>query len=226
MPKSAAHAAQVGPRERLMMSGEQALSDAELLAVVLGTGAPGDPVGVVAQKLIERSGGLRGLRHAGLAAISTCPGIGMTKACRLRAAIELGVRLSTRPLLRGEPVRSSIDVAAVLRPRLRDASREHFFALTLDAKNRPVAEILIAVGGLTACAVAPADVFRLVLREPAAGVIFAHNHPSGEPAPSAEDVTVTERLRQAGTLLGIKVLDHVILGHDGHFSFLDAGLMR
>jgi DNA repair protein RadC len=209
-----------------MMSGEQTLSDAELLAVLLGTGAPGDPVGIVAQRLLEQSGGLAGLRHAGLAAISTCPGIGLTKACRLRAAIELGVRLAARPLHRGEPVRSSLDVVAVLRPRLRDASREHFFALTLDAKNRPVAEILIAVGGLTACAVAPADVFRLVLREPAAGVIFAHNHPSGEPSPSAEDVSMTERLRQAGALLGLKVLDHVILGHDGHFSFLDAGLMR
>jgi DNA repair protein RadC len=226
MPRPSVSAAQTGPRERLMMNGEQALSDAELLAVVLGTGAPGDPVGVVAQKLIERSGGLRGLRHAGLAAMSACPGVGITKACRLRAAIELGVRIATRPLHRGEAVRSSVDVAALLRPRLRDASREHFFALTLDAKNRPVAEILIAVGGLTACAVAPADVFRLVLREPAAGVIFAHNHPSGEPAPSAEDVGVTERLRQAGALLGIKVLDHVILGHDGHFSFLDAGLLR
>lgn len=215
----------IGPRERLMMNGEQALSDAELLAVLLGTGAPGDPVSVVAQKLLEHAGGLRGLRNAGLAAMSECPGVGLTKACRLRAAIELGVRLSSRPLDRREPVRSSLDVAAVLRPRLRDVAREHFFALTLDAKNRPVAEILVAVGGLTACAVAPADVFRLVLREPAAGVIFAHNHPSGEPAPSAEDVGMTDRLRQAGSLLGIKVLDHVILGHDGHFSFLDAGLM-
>jgi len=217
--------ARSGPRERLMMNGEQALSDAELVAVVLGTGAPGDPVAVVAQKLIERAGGLRGLRHAGLSAMSACPGVGMTKACRLRAALELGMRLSARPFDRREPVRSSQDVAAVLRPRLREDAREHFFALTLDAKNRPVAEILVAVGGLTACAVAPADVFRLVLREPAAGVIFAHNHPSGEPAPSAEDVGMTERLRKAGALLGLKVVDHVILGHDGHFSFLDAGLL-
>jgi DNA repair protein RadC len=158
--------------------------------------------------------------------MSECPGVGLIKACRLRAALELGVRVAARPFDRREPVRSSMDVAAVLRPRLRDVSREHFFALTLDAKNRPVAEILVAVGGLTACAVAPADVFRLVLREPAAGVIFAHNHPSGEPTPSAEDVGMTERLRQAGALLGVKVLDHVILGHDRHFSFLDAGLLR
>jgi DNA repair protein RadC len=116
-------------------------------------------------------------------------------------------------------------VAAALGPRLRDATREHFFALALDAKNRPVAEILVALGGLTACAISPADVFRLVLKEPAAAVIFVHNHPSGEPTPSADDVSVTERLRKAGALLGVSVLDHVILGRDTHFSFLDAGLL-
>jgi DNA repair protein RadC len=214
-----------GPRERLMLSGEQALSDVELVAVLLGTGTHDAPVSVVAQRLIERTGGLRGLRHAGLAALGSCPGIGATKACRLRAAVELGVRLCAQPLDRRAPIRSSVDVAAALRPRLRGAAREHFFALTLDAKNRPVAELLIAVGGLTACAVTPGDVFRLVLREPAAGVIFVHNHPSGDPAPSAEDVSMTERLRQAGALLGIKVLDHVILGDERHFSFLDAGLV-
>jgi DNA repair protein RadC len=214
-----------GPRERLMLSGEHMLSDAELLAVVLGTGAPGDPVAVVAQRLLERVGGLAGLQRAGLAVISDSPGIGTTKACRLRAAIELGVRASSRPLHKHAPIRCSNDVAAALRPRLRDEGREHFFALALDVRQRPIAEILVAVGSLTACAITPGDVFRQVLREPAAAVIFVHNHPSGEPAPSSEDIQLTERLRQAGALLGIKVLDHVVLGHDGHFSFLDAGLI-
>jgi len=215
----------LGPRERLMLRGEHLLSDAELIAVLLGTGCARDPVGVVAQKLIEQSGGLSGLRRAGISAISTCAGIGMIKACRLRAAIELGLRANTRPLHPRAPITCSRDVAEALGPRVRDASREHFFALALDAKNRPVAEILVAVGGLTACAVTPSDVYRLVLREPAAAVIFAHNHPSGETSPSPEDVSVTDRLRQAGAVLGIRVLDHVILGRDGHFSFLDAGLL-
>ena len=113
-----------------------------------------------------------------------------------------------------------------MRPRLLHAAREHFFALALDARQRLTAEILVAIGSLTACAVTPADVFRLLLREPAAGVIFVHNHPSGEPTPSREDVSLTERLRQAGALLGIKVLDHVIVGSEGHFSFLDSGLLE
>ncbi len=214
-----------GARERLMLHGEQALSDAELVAILLGTGSARDPVAVLAQKLIEQAGGLAGLRRAGLSALSRFPGIGATKACRLRAALELGVRLSASPLRPREPLQQSADVASALGPRLRGAAREHFFALALDAKNRPVAEILVAVGSLTACAITPADVFRLVLREPAAAVVFVHNHPSGEPAPSSEDVRVTERLQQAGALLGVKVLDHVILGHDSHFSFLDAGLL-
>jgi len=214
-----------GPRERLILNGEHALSDAELLAVLLGTGSAKEPVSVLAQKLLERSGGLGGLRRAGMSAISAVPGIGSTKACRLRAALELGLRLSAEPLRPSTAILHSEDVVAALGPRLRDAAREHFFALALDAKNRPVAEILVAVGGLTACAISPADVFRLVLKEPAAAVIFVHNHPSGEPGPSADDVSVTERLRKAGALLGISVLDHVILGREAHFSFLDAGLL-
>jgi DNA repair protein RadC len=214
-----------GPRERLMMSGEQTLSDAELLAVVLGTGARGTPVGVVAQALLERLGGLSGLQRAGIAALGACPGVGPSKACRLRAALELGVRAASRRLDPRAPIRCSSDVADALRPRLRGETREHFFALALDVRQRPLAEILVAIGSLSACAITPGDVFRLVLREPAAAVIFVHNHPSGEPSPSVEDIGLTERLYKAGALLGVKVLDHVVLGRDGHFSFLDAGLL-
>jgi DNA repair protein RadC len=215
-----------GPRERLMLRGEHALSDADLLAVLLGTGTAGAPVHTVAQGLITRLGGLRGLRRAGLAAISACAGVGPIKACRIRAALELGVRACEKPLHPRTLIACSNDVAEAMRPRLLDAAREHFFALALDARQRLTAEILVAIGSLTACAVTPADVFRLLLREPAAGVIFVHNHPSGEPSPSREDVALTERLRQAGALLGIKVLDHVIVANEGHFSFLDAGLLE
>lgn len=208
-----------------MLRGEASLSDAELLAVLLGTGTATEPVAVIAQKLLLQGGGLQGLARAGVATLSECPGVGTTKACRLRAALELGLRACSRPLDPLVPVRTSADVAAVLGPRLRDAQREHFYALALDVRHRPVAELLIAVGGLTACSVAPSDVFRQVLREPAAAVVFVHNHPSGDPTPSPEDASLTLRLRKAGEMLGVQVLDHVILGHDKHFSFLDAGLL-
>jgi DNA repair protein RadC len=214
-----------GPREHLAIAGERALSDAELIAVVLGTGTARDPVGVVAQRLLDELGGLEGLRRAGLAALSRCDGIGLTKACRLRAALELGLRASARPLLPREPVRSSRDVHAVLGPRLAAAEREHFYALALDAKHRPLSEILLAIGGLTACGVAPADLFRAVLREPAAGIVLVHNHPSGDPSPSDEDLALTRKLVDAGRLLGLSIVDHVVIGRSGYFSFADAGLL-
>ncbi|MGD8861311.1 MAG: DNA repair protein RadC [Myxococcales bacterium] len=215
-----------GPREHLLLHGPGALSDAELLAVVLGTGSAREPVAVLAARLLHEAGGLLGLQRASAAALSRCHGVGRGKACRLVAALELGARANALPLDPGAPIRSSADVDAALRPRLRSAAQEHFYALALDAKNRPLSELLIALGGLTACAVTPADVFRRILQQPAHGVIFVHNHPSGDPGPSDEDVHMTERLRRAGALLGVQVLDHVVLGHDSYFSFLDAGMLN
>ena len=196
-----------GPRERLSLRGEQQRSDVDLLALLLGTGRAGERVSVLEARVLAHVGG------------------GPTTAGRVRAALELGARVHAQPLRPREPIRSSADVVAALGARLRSEPREQFLALCLDAKNRPLAELVIAVGGLSACALVPAEVFRLVLREPAAGVIFVHNHPSGEPAPSPEDVAVTQRLVQTGALLGLRVVDHVILGDPGHFSFLDAGLL-
>lgn len=214
-----------GPRERLSLLGEQQLSDVELLCLLLGTGTTGAPVSVVAARLLAELGGLPGLRRASLSRLAAFPGVGPTKAGRLRAALELGARAQAPRLHPRAPIRCSADVVAALAPRLRAEPREQFLALCLDAKNRPVTELVVAVGGLSACALTPAEVFRLVLREPAAAVIFVHNHPSGEPSPSPEDVAVTRRLVQAAALLGLRVLDHVILGDPGHFSFLDAGLL-
>jgi DNA repair protein RadC len=216
---------QHGPRERLAMYGAPSLSDVELIAVLLGTGSRHQPVALVAAELLSCVGGLRALSKLGVDAIAAHPGIGPGKACRLQAALELGTRLAEEPLSRERSIRCSRDVDAALGPRLRGADREHFVAVALDAKHRPLRILDVAVGGLTACAVTPADAFRPLLREAAAGVIFAHNHPSGEPSPSDEDVAITRRLRRAGRLLGVPVLDHVIVARDGYFSFLDAGLL-
>jgi DNA repair protein RadC len=201
------------------------LSDAELVAILLGTGATGQPVAVVAARLLEEVGGVAALERAGVGGLGCVPGVGHSKASRIVAAIELGRRVIERPLARGARITSSREVDAAMRPRLARAQAEHFIALPLDAKNRAIGEIRVAVGGLTACPVAPSDVFRALVREAASGVIFVHNHPSGEPTPSAEDLALTERLCRAGELLGVRVLDHVILGHEGYFSFLDAGLL-
>jgi DNA repair protein RadC len=214
-----------GPRERLLLHGRAALSDVELIAILLGTGTRAAPVGVVAARLLDYAGGVPGLGRLSAAELETQPGIGTTKACRLLAALELGTRAQLRPLERRRAITSSRDVAAALSPRFVAEQREHFIALALDAKNHPLAELPVAVGGIAACSVAPADVFRPVLRAAAVSVLFVHNHPSGDPAPSEADLAITQRLCRAGQLLGVQVLDHVILGRDGYFSFLDAGLM-
>ena len=214
-----------GPRERMRAVGTEGLSDAELLAILLGTGARREPVGVLASRLLHEVGGIAALSRVGTGALEQIAGLGPGKASRIVAAVELGRRVVTRPLPRGARIGSSRDVDAAMRPRLAGADVEHFVAIALDAKNRPIGEIEIARGGLSACPVSPADVFRALLREAAAGVVFVHNHPSGEPSPSADDVALTERLRRAGELLGVRVLDHLIIGREGYFSFLDAGLL-
>lgn len=214
-----------GPRERLAMYGRATLSDAELIAVLLGTGSQACSVSVTAERLLARAGGLHGLCRLSLAQLQAQTGIGATKASRVLAALELGTRALSQPITRRRAISSSRDVEAALRPRYAHESREHFIALALDAKNHPLCELTIGIGGSLACAIAPADVFRPVLQAAAVGVVFAHNHPSGDPSPSDADVAITERLCQAGQVLGVAVLDHVVLGREGYFSFADAGLL-
>jgi DNA repair protein RadC len=214
-----------GPRERMRAVGTEGLSDTELLALLLGTGARDEPVTALAGRILRELGGVSALSRIGAGALEHMSGVGPTKASRIVAAIELGRRVVARPLTRNARIGSSRDVDAALRARLADSDVEHFIAIALDAKNRPTFEVEVARGGLSQCPVSPADVFRALLREAAAGVVFVHNHPSGEPSPSAEDVALTDRLRRAGELLGVNVVDHVIIGREGYFSFLDAGLL-
>lgn len=216
---------QQGPRERLALHGRATLSDVELVSILLGTGSHALPVVQVASKLLESSGGLHGLARLGLAELETQTGIGTTKASRLHAAFELGARTHSRPLDVRRPLSSSRDVDAALRARFAHEDREHFLALALDARNHPLEQLTVGIGGSIACAITPGDVFRPLLRAAAVSVIFVHNHPSGDPAPSEADAAITERLCRAGELLGVTVLDHVILGHEGYFSFADAGLL-
>ena len=215
-----------GPRERLARLGATALSDAELVALLLGTGARGEPVGRLAERVLTDAGGLDGISQRGVGALAVARGVGEARAARIVAALELGRRGASRPLKRGVRIESSRDVDLALRPRLADATAEQFLAIPLDAKNRPMGELRIAQGGLVACQVSPSDVFRALVREAAAGVVFVHNHPSGEPDPSSEDILFTDRLSRAGDLLGVRVVDHVIIAHAGYFSFVDAGILR
>lgn len=207
------------PRERLSRSGPDALSDAELLAVVLGTGARGEGALRTAETLLGRFPDLRRLAAAAVDEIAAVRGLGAAQACRVKAALALAGRLGERPFRRGDRIASPEDVFERVGRRLMGLEQEVFLALALDTKHRVIAEHRVAEGGVCSVEVIPRDVFTAVVRDGAAAVVFVHNHPSGDPTPSGADLELTRRLRDAGALVGVQLLDHVIVGQEGFYAF-------
>ena len=210
-----------GPRERLGALGAAALADDELLALVLRTGGGGRDALGVARSLVAAGRGLRQLARATARELESHPGVGPAKAASLLAAVEIGRRSATRRLRPGDAITGPGDVFRHFHPRLRDATRERFLALLLDGRHRVIREVEISRGTLTASLVHPREVFRPALRDGAAALVVAHNHPSGDPTPSAEDRRVTARLARAGELLGVRLLDHVVVAEHGYRSLRD-----
>jgi DNA repair protein RadC len=202
------------PRERLQAHGDAHLADAELLAVILGRSST-----VVAEDLLGRFADLRRMASAGVGELAATPGVGVAQACRIKAALALASRLGERPYVRGDAVGDPAEIYRRFGPRLRHLDHEVFIALALDTKNRILCEIRLAQGGSCSIDIAPRDLFTRVLREAANSVIFIHNHPSGEPAPSVHDQELTARLSAAGELVGVRVLDHVIIAAEGCRTF-------
>jgi DNA repair protein RadC len=212
------------PRERLLEAGAEALSDAELIALVLRSGGMrGETAVDQARRLLAAFGGIAGMTRATLAELTLQVGVGVASGAALVAAIELGRRAARHRVDRGGVFRGSAEVFEYFRVRLGSLCKEVFCVLLLDAKHRKLREARISEGSLTASVVHPREVFAPAVRESAAAVILVHNHPSGDPSPSPEDLELTRRLRQAGEIVGIRVLDHVIIGAERHFSFVDAG---
>jgi len=212
-----------GPRERLATLGPAVLSDAELVALLLRTGGRGCDARAVAERLLARHAGLRGLAAATPRELAAAAGVGPAKAASLLAALEVGRRVAARRLKPGDGIRGPEDVFRHFHPRLRDAPRECFLALLLDGRHRVIREVEVSQGTLTASLVHPREVFRPALRDGAAALIAVHNHPSGDPAPSPEDREVTVRLARAGDLLGVRLLDHVVVAERGYRSLRDEG---
>ena len=212
-----------GPRERLACRGAAALSDAELLAVLLGTGRNGEEVGSLASRLLRETGGLWALRRMSVAELVELSGVGPAKAARLAAAFEVGLRALTFPDEHTAPLSNSETVFARYGRSLMASRVERFLVVSVDAKNRPRAEREVARGGRTSCQVDPSEVFRLLVSESASGAIFLHNHPSGDPEPSPQDLELTERLVEAGSLLDIRILDHLVVGNGHYTSLRDTG---
>ena len=212
------------PRERLLAEGPEALSSAELLGILLGIGSKEQTAVELGQQVISESGGLFGLHAASVHDLQEVHGIGEAKACIVLAAVEFGKRLG-RVRNPGRPVISSPeDVDGLLRGRIANLDRENFVVVLLNTKNEVIAFPTISVGTLSASLVHPREVFKPAIRASAAGVILAHNHPSGRVEPSREDREVTGRLEEAARIIGIEVLDHVILG-DGYFSMKEHGIL-
>ncbi len=211
------------PRERLLAKGPEALSDAQLLAILLRTGRRDSSAVQVAMEVLHRLGGLSGLAACGVDELCAVPGVGPAKAAQLKAALALGRRAVATPLSTGMRLSSSRDLFTHFHPLLRDVKHELFKVVLLDAKNTVLKELTVSEGSLTLSIVHPREVFAAAVRESAAAVIFLHNHPSGDPTPSPEDRQLTERLVAAGHVLGIRVLDHIILGEHRYVSFADEG---
>lgn len=212
------------PRERLLSAGARSLSDAELLALVLGTASGGLSARAAALQLVERQP-LAALAWACPEELATSPGIGLARAAALVAAFELGRRGAWSPPARGERCLDPGRVHELLR-HAAHAEREGFHVVLLDVRGRLLKAVQVAEGSLSQCPVSPRDALRPAVREGAHGIVFAHNHPSGDPTPSPEDHDLTERLRAAAELVGVLARDHVIVAAAGYYSFVEAGRWR
>jgi len=215
------------PREKLLFVGAAALSDTELLALILRTGHANAGLSALdlARSLLSRFTSLHALTRATVNELCALPGIGPAKAAELMAIGELSLCIASSRLEPGARFTSSREVFAHFHERLRDRKKEVFLSLLLDSKNRVLREIQVSEGSLNASIVHPREVFQSVVRESAAAVLFVHNHPSGDPTPSREDMELTTRLRQAGQLMGVRVLDHIIIGSGRYISMADQGLL-
>ena len=211
------------PRERLRLRGASALSHAELLAILLRTGGRGENVLALAGRLLARFEGLTGLARTSFGELCAEHSVGAAKAAQVHAALELGKRLLSTQSEERPVVRSPQDVVALLKAEMVLLEQEHLRVVLLNTRNQVLAVPEVYKGNVNTAVVRPSEVFRDAVRESCPAVIVVHNHPSGDPTPSADDVSITKQIVEAGALLGIEVLDHVVIARGGFASLRERG---
>ncbi len=211
------------PRERLKQSGPSSLSNSELLAIILRTGSAAENVLGLASRLLTKFGGLAGLSKASFGELCAERGVGQAKAAQLKAALELGKRISSTPVDEKTTVRTPQDVTDLLMAEMALLDSEHLRVVLLDSKNHVISVSEVYKGNVNASLIRPAELFREAVRENCPAVIVVHNHPSGDPEPSPDDIRVTEQIVEAGKTLDIEVLDHIIIGNGRYASLKERG---
>lgn len=213
------------PRERLFQFGSETLSNKEILAILLRTGLKGENVLDFAERLLSEAGGIAGLARMSVHDLTQLHGLGQAKAAELKAALELGRRsVSAEPMTR-PVINSPQDVAHLVMEEMRYLDREHFRIVSLSTKNHVLGISSVSIGSLNSSLVHPRECFKEAIRRNSNAIILLHNHPSGDPTPSREDVDVTKRLADGGKILGIEVLDHVIIGDNRYISLKERGIL-
>jgi len=212
------------PRERLQKFGSESLSASELLALILGRGIKGEPVMMTSQKILSRFGSLKGLEEASLEDLKEIKGLGLAKAAQIQACVEIARRINDSDHVQKQKgkkrqILSSKDVYNLVKSKIKNYSKEHFIVLSFDSRNKLIGIDTITVGTLDSNLIHPRETFEAAVRRHASRIIIAHNHPSGNTEPSQEDLEITRQLVEAGKIMGIEILDHLIVG-DGYKSIL------
>ncbi len=213
------------PRERLIQSGDEYLTDAELLGIIIRDGTTNYSAVDLAQELLSKYGDFRKLSSVSIGELCKVRGIGPARAAQIKASLAIAKRFSTISVKPSQQFKCSRDIFDHFHERLREKKQEIFFIILLDNKNRIIKELTISAGSLTSSIVHPREVFNPAIKESAVSVIFVHNHPSGDPEPSKEDIQMTRRLLEVGDVVGIKVLDHIIIGNECFVSLKDKGII-
>lgn len=214
------------PREKLYKFGADKLSEYELIAILLGSGSRNEDVLTLSKKLWQYMSKFHRISELAIDDLMEIEGIGLSKACSIISALELSKRINIRECVDNFSVGSPKSVADIFMNILRDEMKEHFYVLLLDTKNKIISWDEISKGDLNSSIVHPREVFKYALKYSANSIICLHNHPSGDPTPSMQDIEITKRLQEVGNLVGIKLLDHIIIGYNKYISLKEKGIMN